>query len=167
MSKFKSIFLLDFGEIILSFILRKCFKDKNLVTGLYHLFSKAGYKVYIDWIDDSNLDRKSVTPDTAAIIKRRIKSSKGAAYIATANSTTSKWCPWELGVSDGMHDRVCILPVMDYDFKGQEYLGLYPYLEYGLVSGEQRNEFWVHDQQDRSKYVTLRRWLNGAKPHYH
>lgn len=143
------------------------FKDKNLVTGLYHLFSEAGYKVYIDWIDDSNLDRKSVTPDTAAIIKRRIKSSKGAAYIATANSTTSKWCPWELGVSDGMHDRVCILPVMDYSFKGQEYLGLYPYLEYGLVSGKQRNEFRVHDQQDKSKYVTLRGWLEGSKPHYH
>lgn len=143
------------------------FKDKNLVTGLYHLFSKAGYKVYIDWIDDSNLDRKSVTPDTAAIIKRRIKSSKGAAYIATANSTTSKWCPWELGVSDGMHDRVCILPVMDCSFKGQEYLGLYPYLEYGQVAGEQRNEFWVYDQQDKSKYTTLRGWLKGSKPHYH
>ena len=143
------------------------FKDKDLVTGLYHLFTQTGYKVYIDWIDDGNLDRKSVTPDTAAIIKRRIKSSKGAAYIATANSTTSKWCPWELGVSDGMHDKVCILPIMDYSFKGQEYLGLYPYLEYGLVSGKQRNEFRVHDQQDKSKYVTLRGWLEGSKPHYH
>lgn len=143
------------------------FTDKDLVTGLYHLFSQAGYKVYIDWIDDSSLDRKSVTPETAAIIKRRIKSSKGAAYIATTNSTMSKWCPWELGVSDGMHDRVCILPVMNYSFKGQEYLGLYPYLEYGLVAGGQRNEFWVHDRQDRTKYVTLRGWLNGSKPHYH
>ena len=143
------------------------FTDKDLVTGLYHLFSQAGYKVYIDWIDDSSLDRKSVTPETAAIIKRRIKSSKGAAYIATTNSIMSKWCPWELGVSDGMHDRVCILPVMNYSFKGHEYLGLYPYLEYGLVTGGQQNEFWVHDQQDRTKYVTLRVWLNGSKPHYH
>ena len=29
------------------------FKDKELVTGLYHLFYKANYKVYIDWIDDT------------------------------------------------------------------------------------------------------------------
>ena len=28
------------------------FKDKDLVTGLYHLFTQAGYKVYIDWIDE-------------------------------------------------------------------------------------------------------------------
>ena len=33
------------------------FKDKDLVIGLYHLFSAAGYKVYIDLVDDSNLER--------------------------------------------------------------------------------------------------------------
>ena len=46
------------------------FKDKDIVIGLSYLFDKAGYKVYIDWIDDSNLDRKSVTPETAKIIKK-------------------------------------------------------------------------------------------------
>lgn len=144
------------------------FKDKDLVIGLYHLFTVAGYKVYIDWIDDSNLDRKSVTPSTAAIIRKRIERSKGASFISTTNSTTSKWCPWELGVADGMHNRVCILPVMNASgFKGQEYLGLYPYIEYEKVYGQTRYDFWVHDQDDPSKYVILKAWLSGSSPYIH
>ena len=122
------------------------FKDKDLVIGLYHLFSAAGYKVYIDLVDDSNLERKCVTPSTAEIIRKRIEKSKGASYIATANSMTSKWCPWELGVADGMHNRVCILPIMNATrFEGQEYLGLYPYLEYEQMPGQVKIDFYIHD----------------------
>ena len=143
------------------------FSDKDLVIGLYHLFNTAGYKVYIDWIDDSSLDRKNVTPSTAQLIKNRIDNSTGTAYISTSNSTSSKWCPWELGMADGMKGRVCILPVMDSDFKGQEYLGLYPYLEYAQVAGKEKYEFWVYDQNDRKKYIVLNSWLHGNQPCYH
>lgn len=137
------------------------FKDKDIVIGLSYLFDKAGYKVYIDWIDDSNLDRKSVTPETAKIIKNRIKRSTGLSYISTTNSVSSKWCPWELGVGDGTHGKVCILPIMSIPFNGQEYLGLYPYLEYAQVAGQSKYEFWVYDQRDHSKYRVLREWLKG------
>ena len=136
------------------------FQNKELVIGLMYLFEKTGYKVYIDWVNDSKLDRQNVTPNTAALIKLRIRQSKGTSYIATSNSSQSKWCPWELGISDGMTGRVCILPVMDSSFKGQEYLGLYPYLEYGLPNGE-ANEFYVVNQQYSWKSVSLRKWLIG------
>ena len=143
------------------------FSDKELISGLYHLFIKAGYKVYIDWIDDKGLDRSRVTSDTAALIKKRINASTGTTYVSTSNSTSSKWCPWELGVADGMKGKVCILPVMESSFKGQEYLGLYPYLEYAKVQGEEKQEFWVHDQVDRNKYIILRDWLRGKSPYIH
>ena len=145
------------------------FKDKDLVIGLYHLFTVAGYNVYIDWIDDPALDRNSVTAGTAATIRRRIACSKGLSYISTGNSTTSKWCPWELGVADGMHNRVCILPIMNStkNFKGQEYLGLYPYLAYERVEGQSRYDFWVFEQIDSRKYINLRTWLTGYNPYVH
>lgn len=143
------------------------FKDKDLVTGLYHLFYKANYKVYIDWIDDITLDRTNVTPGTASTIKKRILNSSGTSYIATSNSTTSKWCPWELGVADGAIGKVCILPVMEGSFKGQEYLGLYPYIEYEKIKGKDEYQFWVYDQTDNRKYVILRDWLSGEKPFIH
>lgn len=140
------------------------FRDKELVIGLLQLFTKAGYTVYVDWISDSTLDRGNVTPETAALIRQRIRQSKGTAYIATSNSNTSKWCPWELGVSDGMKGRVCILPVMESIFKGQEYLGLYPYLDYANVAGEYRSDFWITDQKHNWKKVRLRDWLRGMDP---
>lgn len=144
------------------------FKDKDLVTGLYHLFYKANYKVYIDWIDDITLDRTNVTPNTASIIKSRIMNSNGISYIATSNSTSSKWCPWELGVADGAKGKVCILPVMEASsFNGQEYLGLYPYLDYEKIEGKDEYEFWVCDQKNKKIYVSLRKWLSGQQPFLH
>lgn len=137
------------------------FKDKDLVVGLYYMFDRAGYNVYIDWIDDASLNRENVTDQTAAIIRQRIRQSKGLSYIATANITSSKWCPWELGVSDGMHGRACILPVLYGTFKGQEYLGLYPYLEYKDSSEVLRADFYIHSHRDSSRYISLRNWLNG------
>ena len=137
------------------------FKDHDLVIGLKYRFDKLGYKVYVDWIDDKELDRTNVTPKTAEIIKQRISRCSGLAYVATQNISSSKWCPWELGVSDGMNGRVCILPVTETGtFHGQEYLGMYPYLEFdhSFVS----NDICVMDQSSSYAYASLRDWLNGA-----
>lgn len=143
------------------------FQDKELVAGLVYLFREAGYTVYIDWLNDSKLNRINVTPDTAKIIKNRIEGSKGTAYISTSNSTSSKWCPWELGVSDGFNGKVCILPIMNSStFKGQEYLGLYPYLDYETTQTG-KYDFWVTDQNNAKKYVSLRAWLNGKELYIH
>ncbi len=135
------------------------FKDKDLVIGLRYKFKQCGYKAYVDWIDDHTLDRKAVTPRTAEIIRNRLDHCQGLAYVATANSTSSKWCPWELGLADGKIGRACILPVMDESFKGSEYLGLYPYMEYAKVSNSNRYEFWIQDQEDEKKYTSLKQWL--------
>ena len=124
------------------------FLDKKLILTLIDLFNNAGYSVYVDWIDDKNLDRNNVSPKTANVIKNRISNCKGLSYIATRNIVNSKWCPWELGLADGMlNGKSCILPVMEESstFKGLEYLGLYPYIEYEKISGKSTYEFWVID----------------------
>jgi hypothetical protein len=62
-----------------------------------------------------------------------MKTCSSLVYVHTHNATQSVWMPWELGYFDGLKPRrVWILPlVSDYDseFKGQEYLGLYPPIE--------------------------------------
>lgn len=139
------------------------FSDKNLVTGLEYLFDKAGYKVYIDWIDDPNLDRNNVTKQTAEIIKNRLKNCKALAYISTENIISSKWCPWELGLADGLHNgKACILPVMNNTFKGQEYLNLYSYVEYSVTERTGKMDFLVYDSEDRSKCKVLSEWLTDT-----
>lgn len=138
------------------------FSDKDLVMGLKYLFKEAGYNVYIDWINDSGLSRENVNADTARLIRNRIASSKSLAYISTSNITNSKWCPWELGVSDGINRKACILPVMESSFKGQEYLGLYPFIEYQPASQTHKSDFFVCDQEEQNKYTTLAKWLSGG-----
>ena len=68
------------------------------------------------------------------------------------------------------HGKVCILPIVESSystFKGQEYLGLYPYLDYDSAQGSSKMDFWVNDQNDNDRYTRLRLWLNGGQliPH--
>jgi len=145
--------------------------DKRLVLTLVDLFHSAGYSVYVDWIEDEQLNRSSVNKSTANILKVRMKNSKGLSYLTTQNSSNSKWCPWELGYFDGLKkSRCCILPVLDYNqdsFHGQEYLGLYPYIDYNTRSDNGEFDFWVYDPNDRRKYVILKSWLSGYDPISH
>lgn len=139
--------------------------DKQLVLSLVNLFNKAGFSVYVDWIEDPQMDRSNVTPATARTLRYRMNQSKGLAYVATSNTSYSKWCPWELGYFDGnKNGRCCILPVLDSEnsvYKGQEYLGLYPYLDYAKEQESDCHMFWVNDSIDYDKYVELEDWLNG------
>ena len=84
----------------------------------------------VDWIVDRQLSRDYVTPATAEALRNRMKQSSYLLYLATDNSTQSKWMPWEVGYFDSLKpNKIGILPVLDnaYSiFQGQEYLGLYP-----------------------------------------
>jgi hypothetical protein len=89
--------------------------------------------VYVDWIDDPALDRSKVTVETAAVLRERMKACSSLVYARSGNSSSSVWMPWELGYFDGIKPhQVWILPLVandDSEFKGQEYLGLYPPVE--------------------------------------
>lgn len=142
--------------------------DQNEVLNLIQLFNQCNYSVYVDWIYDPQFNRSDVSKETAEIIRTRMNQSKGLSYLATSNSASSKWCPWELGYFDGMsvNSRCCILPVLSYNassYNGQEYLGLYPYVQYSKYENLDKYDFWVYDQKS-SKYVVLKAWLNGLNP---
>ncbi|MGK0159413.1 toll/interleukin-1 receptor domain-containing protein [Pseudomonas mosselii] len=104
--------------------------DAELVLGITALLEQRGKRVYVDWVNDPELDRSHVTKDTAARLRHRMAQSDSLFYVATDNATKSKWMPWELGFFDGLkHEKVRILPVLlsaNQRFEGQEYLGLYP-----------------------------------------
>lgn len=143
--------------------------DKILVYTIVNLFNNAGYSVYVDWMVDMQLDRSKINRTTAETLRKRMDTCHGLAYISTTNIVNSKWCPWELGYVDGKtKGRCAILPVMatgSDTFKGQEYLSLYPYIDYEKQKGSDKKEFWVNDPQDSSQYITLKKWLSGCDPH--
>jgi hypothetical protein len=105
-------------------------KDAKTVLGVKNWLEANGMNVYVDWIDDKQLDRSQVTSRTAETLRNRMRQSSCLLYIATDNSSQSKWMPWELGYFDGYSiGKVAILPILNSEddyFYGQEYLGLYP-----------------------------------------
>ena len=107
-------------------------RDEELVLGIVEFLKQMGKEVYVDWIEDRQLSRSAVTPETAETLRQRMNQSSRLLYLATDNASSSKWMPWELGYFDGLKSgNVAILPLVDSaysSFQGQEYLGLYPAL---------------------------------------
>lgn len=145
------------------------YKDKEVILGLKGFIESLGYSVYIDWVVDSQLDRTSVTKDTAKLLKERMKNSKCLFYAFSMNSPNSVWMPWELGIFDGIKGTVAVLPINDTtyvqnEFKGQEYLGIYPYVDKANDTNG-RMRLWIRECLE--KYVVFDAWLDGHPPQLH
>lgn len=109
------------------------YQDADTIYGVKKIIESMNLSVYVDWIEDAGLDRGKVTTRTALVLKKRMKVSSCLVYAHSSNATHSVWMPWELGYFDGIKPGyVWILPLVtqeDSEFKGQEYLGLYPPVE--------------------------------------
>lgn len=103
--------------------------DKAVVQGIYYYLSMLGYKVYLDFIIDPELNRSYVTKQTAEKIRRRLRNSRSLIFAASEGASLSKWMTWELGMVDGNTSNCMLLPVArDYKnvYDKKEYLKLYP-----------------------------------------
>lgn len=102
-------------------------RDAELAKGLQGFLQSQGWLVYIDWEDTSMPSRPN--RETAQKIKDRIRRLDWFLYLATANSASSRWCPWEIGYADGVKpiDRIVVVPTRDSagHNHGNEYLDLY------------------------------------------
>ena len=140
--------------------------DRETVLQLNYLLEEQfGFDVYVDWIENPDLDRESVNEETAAVIRDAMNRSSTLVYAYSKNSGGSKWMPWELGYSDAKHGRVALLPITDYkeneeSYNGQEYLGLYPFVRIGdSVLGSRH--LWIHDSENWNRYVIFNSWARG------
>ena len=146
------------------------FKDAELIAKLKMTLEGYGYSVYVDWLEDPQMNRDLVTKKTALHLKKRMKQCKCLLYAVTGNSSSSKWMPWELGEFDGQKpQKVAILPLSQdsgnsNSYQGQEYLGIYPYITRDGNKVSNKDALWVQDDQDT--YVIFDAWLNqGTAPY--
>jgi hypothetical protein len=136
--------------------------DKEIVKGLYRELTIMGFKVYVDWIIDTELDRGNVTKETATKIRNRLNMSKTLLLAISENATVSKWMPWELGYGDGYTHKCAIIPVSESSYnystswKGVEYLSLYPFIKKHNTS-DGKEKLWVIE--NANKYVMFDSWL--------
>ncbi len=144
------------------------FADAELILGVKLSLEDFGYSVYVDWLQDQQLSRDSVTKETADVLRTRMDNCNSLFYATTNNSDKSKWMPWGLGYFDGKKNKAAIFPVSHLKgtsdfYKGQEYLGLYPYIADGDGPNGKKH-LWVHENE--KTYVAFEQWLCGKKPYF-
>lgn len=126
-----------------------------MIAGVKQMIEDEGLSVYVDRMEDGQLDRASVSPKTAHTLRQRMRHCDQLVYASSKASINSKWMPWELGYFDGLRQgHISILPLVQQRgdlFKGQEYLGLYPLFELLPVGGASRLA-----TNDGGRLVTLR-----------
>ncbi|MFI8662073.1 TIR domain-containing protein [Rhodococcus qingshengii] len=139
-------------------------RDAVAIAGLRNLLLNQGLSVYVDWIDDPQLDREQVSATTAGQLRQRMQNSNALVYATSRASVQSRWMPWELGYFDGFKgaDQVSICPIESSDqsvFDGQEYLGLYKVIE--KVNTGRGVEPYVVNRIDRMRAESLRSFVAG------
>lgn len=105
-------------------------KDSVLAEGLQVLLREQGVDLYIDWKDASMPEQPN--RETAERLRGQIVASDWFLFLATSNSATSRWCPWELGYADGRKplERIAVVPTRDGSTThGNEYMQLYRRLD--------------------------------------
>jgi len=141
--------------------------DATEVRVLKAINEGEGLSVYVDWIEDYELNREDVTKETAQLIRHRLKNCDSLFYAFSENSTKSKWMPWELGFFDGFKGNVAVIPIKDNPqssdyYRGVEFVGIYPYITItkntlGFPTG------YINESSDI--YVTFSEWKSGIKPY--
>lgn len=144
------------------------YSDKTYAIKIYKLLLRCGFTVYIDLKDDK-LDREDVDEKTARRIAKIMNNCGCLIYVHTPSAKVSKWCPWELGYMSGKTNfRCCVIPLIEdkEDFPHQEYLGLYPVIDYEKIQGKEEYTFWANIYRTK-KYVNLKEFINGKNPYEH
>ena len=144
--------------------LSHAYDDKELILGVALSIEDLGFSVYLDWRDDPSLDRKNVTPQTAATLRARLTTSRCLFFSTTQHTGESKWMPWELGFKDGNNGRAAVLPISVHTteaYQGQQYLGIYPYVT-KQPDTNQNERLWI--RRSRTCYVLFEEWIAGNEP---
>lgn len=115
-------------------------KDRDLALGLQQRLKEEGLDLYIDWQDSSMPPEPN--RETAGRIQSVIRAADIFVFLATAESTASRWCPWEIGYADGTKrlNQIVVVPTRDNYGRhhGNEYLQLYRHIDRPVSVGPWR-----------------------------
>jgi len=135
--------------------------DVDHVGPALGLLEDHGARVYVDALDTAlaTLSERGV----AERLRKAIRSCERLVVLATEQTPSSRWIPWELGVADGRHGReqAALLPLRAHASAGQTwarqgYFRLYPRIE---VLEDTPAPRWVVFDPEDDRYWHLADWL--------
>ena len=139
--------------------------DKDVLPKAIGFLKKHGARVYIDKADKELPQKPSV--ETGVKLKKRIYQCPKFIVLVTANSKTSRWIPWELGIADEKKGlpNVALLPDVgnqaNAEWPEQEYLGLYPRIVLNTFKGQSIPVWMVFNHHNNSG-IELGEWLKRS-----
>ena len=114
---------------------------------------------------------KIISGETATQIKERITECDKFILLATDGAIESKWCNWELGFGDANKGKgVALIPMKKGygDYKGSEYLDIYPYIAYLNGYEDFTNGYYlrqgyyvVSNNNKRKSFIPFSDWLKS------
>ena len=144
--------------------------DLKDLEGLIEFLRKHYHAIpYLDCLDDEMpLETCAATADR---IKQVIEFCPKFILFATEDALSSRWCNWEVGIADKWKLPTCdmaIFPLLDRgvkqkDYKGNEYLQLYPFIDLVKSDNGKARYFIVRfPEQSGRKSVRLSDWFNNV-----
>lgn len=73
-------------------------EDAEVIVGVKALLEAEGLSVYVDWLEDPQLDRTRVTPTTAELLRARMNNCGYLVYASSRASSSSRWMPLGAGL---------------------------------------------------------------------
>lgn len=143
---------------------------KDLIGFLEQQYNVKAY------IDSRDASMPTITSgETAQNIKDRIIKCDKFIFLATNGAIESKWCNWELGYGDAQKYKkhIALFPMKpkdayDFDYKGSEYMQIYPYICYFDGTETYTNGkpiikgYYVRYKENDSYYITpLENWFKS------
>lgn len=156
--------------------IRKSHSDKNLflshslndvgpAKAAVNLLERHGANVYLD-VEDASLQSSSPSA-IASRLRNAIRACRRLVVIVTENTQTSRWIPWEMGISDVEfgESRVALLPSKQYSFSAEDwseqaYFNLYARIE---PANADRSPIWLV-RTSAGQWISLTEWVQSTKP---
>lgn len=135
--------------------------DRQWINDIARFLKSMGVSVYVDYLDQTLEERTN--EQVAGILRERIRGCAKFISLATPNSGSSKWMPWELGLGDRIinYANVAVLPLTTtYNY--------WPDQEYGRIYGRIEKNDNVFPKDDNwyvtfpdGRQINFRTWLSN------
>lgn len=117
----------------LSVFLSHKHSDLECLERVRYILESLNAHVYVDWADPAM--QHPTNRATAEALKEKIERYDKFIFIASDAAVASKWCNWEIGYGDAhkyQMDKIAVFPIKqeNREWTGNEYLQLYPSIEY-------------------------------------
>lgn len=102
--------------------------NKELLLELKSLLNSLDFNVYIDWVNDIDALKRTLTnADTAQVIIERLKSCNALIFVYSEESLKSLWTPWEIGYFHSLKNKIGVYYPNESDIsETPAYIGIYP-----------------------------------------